>query len=55
MLTKEELGDNLCNYCIPTERGREATVYCPSGLFMCEGIFCDEAYETYLEEEDEGE
>jgi hypothetical protein len=22
---------------------------------MCEGIFCDEAYETYLEEEDEGE
>ena len=40
MKDKEELGDDLCNYCPLEEeqRGR------------CEGMWCDEAFQTYIDE-----
>ena len=46
----DEMMDDLCPYCIPTERGERATVGTPSGPISCEGAFCNEAYTTYLEE-----
>jgi len=46
----DEMMDDLCPYCIPTERGERATVGTPSGPICCEGSFCNEAYTTYLEE-----
>jgi len=53
MKTIEELGDTLCNYCYETERGAKATILTPNGPSMCEGRFCGNAYDRYLEEEEE--
>ena len=48
MLSKEELGENLCKYCRVDEEDRV-----PKNQYYmgCEGLFCDEAYEIYLDEE----
>lgn len=46
---KENLGDELCEYCPlePEDRG----VKCYGGaVAMCEGARCDDAFENYLEE-----
>ena len=48
MLSKEELGENLCKYCRVDEEDRVPRNQYYMG---CEGSFCDGAYENYLEEE----
>ncbi len=48
--TLEELDDELCNYCEPTQRGTSKCYGTPYGYYSCEGAYCEEAYETYLEE-----
>lgn len=44
----EQLGDELCNHCRCTEFGQTD----PISWLKCEGMFCDEAYENYLETEE---
>jgi len=43
--SKEDLDEDLCNYCTHKEN-RHLTNF-SSG---CEGLYCDDAYENYLEE-----
>lgn len=47
--TKDELEEQLCNYCKATP-GVFGT---SNGYTSCEGSWCDEAYENYLEDEDD--
>lgn len=51
MKTMEELGSDLCKYCLPTDRGEHAQWGYGDCYGCCEEAFCDEAYETYIEEE----
>jgi hypothetical protein len=45
MLSKEDLGDKLCDFC-PLEKKNAYSV--PGGFAAgCEGSKCDEAYENY--------
>lgn len=48
-LTKEDLGEDLCEHCpLP---GESRGVQCYGGaVIMCEGSHCDEAYERYIED-----
>lgn len=48
--TIEELEDELCNHCAATEYGEKSSYVTPNGYVSCEGRFCDEAYEAYLED-----
>lgn len=48
--TQEELADELCNYCAPTRYGEHSSYGTPNGIVMCEGRFCGEAYQEYLDE-----
>jgi hypothetical protein len=51
--TFEEMCDEelICNYCIPSDYGEHKAYHTPSGYYMCEGAWCDEAYREYLENE----
>lgn len=55
MKTIKELqeSEELCNYCSRTEYGECKCVSTPNGYQSCEGAWCAEAYEAYLEEGDE--
>ncbi|QUH21450.1 hypothetical protein [Alkaliphilus sp. B6464] len=54
MKSREELEEELCDYCPWTEFGTQKVNTGPWNL--CEGTRCDQAYENYLEEvEDEDE
>ncbi len=46
----EELDEDICNYCYRTDYGECKSCATPNGYISCEGAFCDEAYESYLEE-----
>lgn len=48
----DELSDReeLCQYCSDTGYGEYATYSTPNGPVMCEGQFCDKAYQEYLDE-----
>lgn len=49
-LTREDLNDYLChNYCEQTDYGRVACTSGPNGPIMCEGRYCDENYQRYLD------
>lgn len=50
--TFEEMCDDMeiCNYCSRTDYGEHKSYVTPSGFYSCEGSWCDEAYEAYLEE-----
>jgi hypothetical protein len=52
--TKEDLNEELCKYCRATEYGEDMTAQqvkgTPTGYTCCEGAYCDEAYEKYLDE-----
>ncbi len=50
-LEKLATDDELCSYCYRTGGGEYAMVVTPNGLDACEGRFCEEAYEEYLEQE----
>lgn len=50
VLTKNDLGDNLCKYCTLEKKG----CYSVPGGFVagCEGSRCEDAYENYLNQEE---
>lgn len=50
----DELKENseICSFCSTTDYGERAEVNTPNGLIMCEGSYCDLAYEYYLDEKD---
>lgn len=43
--------DTLCFYCEETEGGKAAVIGTPNGPIMCEGAYCEEAYQAYLDYE----
>lgn len=47
----EMADDNLCFYCEETDGGKAASFGTPNGPVMCEGAFCEEAYQAYLDYE----
>ena len=50
MKTKENLGDELCEFC-PRDENRKGVYGVPGGFSAgCEGQNCDDAYECYLNE-----
>lgn len=51
-MSLEELSDReeLCGYCSDTGYGEYATYGTPNGPVMCEGAYCGEAYQAYLDE-----
>ena len=42
--------DELCRYCHRTDYGSKAFGVTPNGYYSCEGAWCGEAYESYLED-----
>jgi hypothetical protein len=50
--TFEEMCDNesICNYCHRTDYGENKCYSTPNGYYCCEGAYCAESYEDYLEE-----
>jgi len=50
MKTKDELHEDICNYC-PLPEERRGVYGTPGGFSAgCEGCRCNEAYEAYKEE-----
>ena len=52
--TFQEMGDDetICDYCHPTDYGEYKFVHTPNGYDTCEGTWCQEAYDSYLDEND---
>ncbi|HAK43935.1 MAG TPA: hypothetical protein DCM59_16110 [Clostridium sp.] len=51
-----ELDDKLCEHCLCTDYGLEMQAKNMSSVsFGCEGAYCKEAYERYLEEFEDGD
>ncbi len=50
--TMGELDTELCTHC-PLPKEAQGTHGTPNGYYSCEGRYCKEAYETYLEDESE--
>ena len=48
--TMEELEEELCGYCSPTNYGEVSSCVTPNGFYSCEGRFCDGAYQEYLDD-----
>ena len=50
--TFEEMCDDesICNYCSHTEYGEYKSGVTPNGYWSCEGSWCKDAYEEYLDE-----
>lgn len=50
MKTKDELGEDLCEYCPLRDYVDEVPPPpTPSNPMGCEGRYCDEAYEKYVD------
>lgn len=47
--TADDLSDDLCLYC-PLDDDEKGTHGVPNGYISCEGRYCQEAYEMYIEE-----
>lgn len=47
----EELDEDLCKYCERNDYGEHRSSSTPNGYWSCEGSWCDEAYQAYLDEE----
>ena len=43
--------EELCTYCTDTVYGEKAYYVSPNGPVMCEGAYCDRAYQAYLDDE----
>jgi hypothetical protein len=52
MKTKDELGEELCEYCLLDEDKRGVKQGPNGPIFMCDSYGCEEAYENYKEELD---
>lgn len=50
-LSPEELDDSLCGYCSQTDCGDKKEIHTPNGTWMCEGRWCNDAYQEYLDDE----
>jgi len=50
--TFEEMCDDesICDYCSRTDYGEYKSEVTPNGYWSCEGSWCNEAYECYLED-----
>ena len=50
--TFEEMCDDesICSYCLPTDYGEHKSCITPNGYWSCEGEWCKDAYESYLDE-----
>lgn len=48
--TIEALDEGLCKYCLPTNYGELRCYSTPNGYVSCEGGYCCEAYQSYLDE-----
>ncbi len=50
--TFEEMCDSeeICEYCSATDYGEHKSCYTPNGYWMCEGAWCKDAYDDYLDE-----
>jgi len=48
--TIEELDECLCKYCYRTDYGERKGGSTPNGYWSCEGSFCEETYESYLDD-----
>jgi hypothetical protein len=50
--TLEELceSEELCKYCSATEYGEYKFYTTPNGYYSCEGSYCEDAYESYLDD-----
>ncbi len=42
--------ETICNCCSATDYGEHKSCITPNGYWMCEGAWCKEAYEEYLDE-----
>lgn len=42
--------EEICSYCSYTEYGEYKSGVTPSGYWSCEGSWCKDAYEDYLDE-----
>lgn len=51
----DKMEDILCEYCEPTNCGKNAMVHTPRGISLCEGRYCQSALDNYIEslEDDE--
>lgn len=43
--------EELCTYCADIDYGEKAYYSTPNGPVMCEGAYCDRAYQAYLDDE----
>jgi len=48
----EEMCDDetICDYCHQTDYGEYKSCVTPSGYSSCEGTWCEESYEAYLDD-----
>ena len=44
----EDLGEELCLYCFETDYGDHREFITPTGIVSCEGSWCQDAYQEYL-------
>lgn len=48
--TPEELDESLCHYCSETDYGEHKMYGTPDGPVFCEGAWCEDAYQEYLDD-----
>ena len=55
--TFEEMCDDesICGYCYRTDYGESRGYSTSNGYFSCEGVWCKESYESYLDNYDANE
>lgn len=44
--------ESICKYCYQTDYGENSFGTYPGGYYSCEGMFCKESYDSYLDEND---
>lgn len=49
-IEQENLDEELCDYCKVTRCGGSPSTQTPNGYWACEGRWCSEAYQEYLDE-----
>ena len=43
--------ESICDYCSQTDYGEHKSYGTPNGQWFCEGVWCKDAYESYLDNE----